>query len=137
MKRSIAMLLAVLTLTGTLTLPSLAAEPERGRDRPGGGPGGGDPPRGGPAEPRRAGARPGGDGELGQPGQPHPGGEPERPDSVREHHGIEEIDYDQMYEDLRRQLNDIANAQWYITMMGGGLQLPGPGYDSLRDTFEI
>ncbi|OUP54248.1 hypothetical protein B5F19_11720 [Pseudoflavonifractor sp. An184] len=58
-----------------------------GRGRPRGGPGGdirpggrsrtGDVP---------AGARPGWDGELGQPGQPYPGGQPERSDSVREHY---------------------------------------------------
>ena len=50
--------------------------------------------------------------------------------------GIEGIDYDLMYEDLRRQLNDIANAQWYITMMGGDDSSLANAYDSLRDTFD-
>ena len=46
--------------------------------------------------------------------------------------GIEGIDYDQMYEDLRRQLNDIANAQWYITIMGGDSSSLDQAYDALR-----
>ena len=46
--------------------------------------------------------------------------------------GIEGIDYDLMYEDLRRQLNDIANAQWYITMVGGDDSSLANAYDSLR-----
>lgn len=50
--------------------------------------------------------------------------------------GIEGIDYDLMYEDLRRQLNDIANAQWYITVMGGDDSALANAYDSLRDTFD-
>ena len=50
--------------------------------------------------------------------------------------GIEGIDYDLMYEDLRRQLNDIANAQWYITMVGGDDSSLANAYDSLRDTFD-
>ena len=41
-----------------------------------------------------------------------------------------------MYEDLRRQLNDIANAQWYITMVGGDDSSLANAYDSLRDTFD-
>ena len=79
MRRSIAMLLAVLTLTGTMALPSFAAETEETVQETAGGdgdrPGRGD----------RAGPRPGGDSELGKPGQPHPGGEPELPDPGREH----------------------------------------------------
>lgn len=66
-------------------------------------------------------------------GQPGPVWEPERRVLSENISGIEGIDYDLMYEDLRRQLNDIANAQWYITRMAG-MTLPGqrvrfsPGY---------
>ena len=52
--------------------------------------------------------------------------------------GIEDIDYDQMYEDLRRQLNDIAQAQWMMILMGAGQAADAldQSYDSLRDVFD-
>lgn len=46
---------------------------------------------------------------------------------------VEAIDYDQMMENLRQQLNGIANAQW---AMGGGGSALSATYDSLRDTFD-
>ena len=64
---------------------------------------------------------------------------------------IEDIDYDELYEDIREQLNDIAAAQWGLVTIpdeaiAGGLisgyerdksydQLD-QAYDALRDTFE-
>ena len=33
---------------------------------------------------------------------------------------IEDIDYDKMYEDLRKQLNQIAQGQWMMIQMGQG-----------------
>ena len=130
MRRSIAMLLAVLTLTGTMALPSFAAETEETVQET--------------AEGTET-----AQGEETAPA-PDPAGTVswENLDSrIREGSlnslilgenisGIEGIDYDQMYEDLRRQLNDIANAQWYITIMGGDSSSLDQAYDALRDTFE-
>lgn len=130
MRRSIAMLLAVLTLTGTMALPSFAAETEE-------------------TVQETAGGTETAQGEETAPA-PDPAGTVswENLDSrIREGSlnslilgenisGIEGIDYDQMYEDLRRQLNDIANAQWYITIMGGDSSSLDQAYDALRDTFE-
>lgn len=60
---------------------------------------------------------------------------------------IEEIDYDELYEDLREQLNDIASMQWGIVTtpaeyLGGDYtkdksydQLD-QAYDALRETFD-
>ena len=59
---------------------------------------------------------------------------------------IEEIDYDELYEDLREQLNDIASAQWgFVTLPDGFMseyekdksydQLD-QAYDSIRETFD-
>ena len=53
---------------------------------------------------------------------------------------IDSIDYDKMYEDLRKNLNNIANGQWVMIEAGAGdsyayaqsQQL----YDSLRDQFD-
>lgn len=52
--------------------------------------------------------------------------------------GIQDIDYDQMYEDLRRQLNDIASAQWAMIMAGAGASADAldQSYDSLREVFD-
>lgn len=130
MRRSIAMLLAVLTLTGTMALPSFAAETEETVQET--------------AEGTET-----AQGEETAPA-PDPAGTVswENLDSrIREGSlnslilgenisGIEGIDYDQMYEDLRRQLNDIANAQWYITIMGGDSSSLDQAYDALRDTFD-
>ena len=130
MRRSIAMLLAVLTLTGTMALPSFAAETEETVQET--------------AEGTET-----AQGEETAPA-PDPAGTVswENLDSrIRKGSlnslilgenisGIEGIDYDQMYEDLRRQLNDIANAQWYITIMGGDSSSLDQAYDALRDTFE-
>ena len=35
--------------------------------------------------------------------------------------GIEGIDYDLMYDDLRRQINDIADLQWMMVLMGNSM----------------
>lgn len=52
--------------------------------------------------------------------------------------GIEAMDYEKMYEDLRKQLNEIANAQWMLTMAGDSASSKelGQVYDTLRDTFD-
>lgn len=52
--------------------------------------------------------------------------------------GIEAMDYEKMYEDLRKQLNEIANAQWMLTMAGDSASSKelGQAYDALRDTFD-
>lgn len=122
MRRSIALLLAALLAAGTLTVPAFAAEPEEGSQEE-------------TAAPQR---------------DPDPAGTVswENLDSrIRSENlsaqilsenitGIEDIDYDLMYEDLRRQINDIANAQWYITIMGGDSSSLDQAYDALRDTFD-
>ena len=54
---------------------------------------------------------------------------------------IEALDYDEMYDDLRDSLNDIADAQWMLIQFGmsdsytaGTLK---QSYQSLRETFDI
>lgn len=54
---------------------------------------------------------------------------------------IQSIDYDKMHEDLRKGLNQIANAQWMmitqIPLMGSMMASSMDAqYDALRDTFE-
>lgn len=54
---------------------------------------------------------------------------------------IEVLDYDKMSEDLRKALNQIADAQWYnltsVPMMGSMIsQSMQSSYDSLKATFE-
>ena len=124
MRRRIALLLAVLTLAGTLAAPALAAEPEEE------------------------------EGQEAVEEQPQTQPDPEGTVSwenldqrIREGSlsalilsenitGLEDIDYDQMYEYLRKQINGIATAQWYITLMGGDSSSLDQAYSSLRDTFE-
>lgn len=52
--------------------------------------------------------------------------------------GIEGIDYDLMYDDLRRQINDIADLQWMMVLMGNsmGADALDQTYDALRETFD-
>lgn len=141
MRRSIALLLAVLTLTGTLTLPALAAEPDEET---------GAAQEAVQEEPAQEGGAESGEAEA----EPEP--DPEgtvtwanldsriRAESLNAQilleniTGIEDIDYDQMYEDLRRQLNDIAQAQWMMIMMGASQAADAldQSYDALRDVFE-
>ena len=142
MKRSISMLLAILTLAGTLTLPSMAAEPdeEKGTAQE--------------AVQEEESAQAGG--TEAEESEPEPEPDPEGTvtwgnldDRIRAESlnarilienitGIEDIDYDQMYEDLRRQLNDIAQAQWMMILMGAGQAADAldQSYDSLRDVFD-
>ena len=65
---------------------------------------------------------------------------------------IEEIDYDELYEDLREQINDVAQMQWGLTIAGSTMQDYGmfggqyemgksldqldQAYDGLRDAFD-
>ncbi len=53
---------------------------------------------------------------------------------------IEVIDYDQMYETLRQNLNSIASAQWMMTLYGMGetpeAKALEQSYDALRETFD-
>ena len=60
---------------------------------------------------------------------------------------IEDIDYDELYEDIRKQLNDIAGMQWGVVTtpaeyLGGeytkdkSYDQLDQAYDALRDTFE-
>lgn len=53
---------------------------------------------------------------------------------------IEVIDYDQMYETLRQNLNSIAGAQWMMTVYGMGetpeAKALEQSYDALRETFD-
>ena len=124
MKRSISMLLAILTLAGTLTLPSMAAEP--------------DEEKGTAQEAVQEEEAAQTDGTEAGEAEPEPEPDPEGTvtwgnldDRIRAESlnarilienitGIEDIDYDQMYEDLRRQLNDIAQAQRMMILMGAG-----------------
>ena len=142
MKRSISMLLAILTLAGTLTLPSMAAEP--------------DEEKGTAQEAVQEEESAQADGTEAEEAEPEPEPDPEGTvtwgnldDRIRAESlnarilienitGIEDIDYDQMYEDLRRQLNDIAQAQWMMILMGAGQAADAldQSYDSLRDVFD-
>lgn len=49
---------------------------------------------------------------------------------------IESIDYDQWKENVRKQLNSLANAQWGLSMSGGDSSSLDSAYSSLRDTFD-
>lgn len=51
---------------------------------------------------------------------------------------VEAVDYEEMYEQLRNQLNSLADAQWYMIMMGEDDAADQLGQTSvaLRDTFE-
>lgn len=49
---------------------------------------------------------------------------------------IEVIDYDQWQENLRDQLNSLANAQWGLSLSGGNSSSLDSAYDSLRDTLD-
>ena len=53
---------------------------------------------------------------------------------------IESIDYDKLYDDLRKQLNDIADMQWGMVLMGQSdsyaYEQLEQGYQSLRDQFD-
>ena len=138
MKRSIALLLAVLTLTGTLTLPALAAGPDGEEGAAQG------------AAQEETSAQEGGAGQETSQPEPDPDGTvswANLDSRIREGSlsalilsesitSLENLDYDQMYENLRKQINSIATAQWYITMMGGDSSSLDQAYDSLRDTFE-
>ena len=140
MKRSISMLLAILTLAGTLTLPSMAAEPE---DEEGtaqesvqeDGSAQTDETEAAEAEP-----------------EPDPAGTVSwanlesriRSGSLSalilaENIGsIEVIDYDQMAQDIRDQLNAIADLQWMMILMGDRMSANSldQTYDSLRENFD-
>ena len=125
MRRHIALLLAVLTAVGTMTAPALAAEAEESE-------------------------------AVQETAQETPAPDPEGTVSwanldrrIREGSlsalmlteniaGIENLDYEQMREDLRKQLNDIAGAQWGLTLVGGSMAASSldQAYDALRDTFD-
>jgi outer membrane protein TolC len=51
---------------------------------------------------------------------------------------IQAIDYEKMYDDLRSQINGIADAQWALILMGAYSKADelDPAYDALRDSFE-
>lgn len=54
---------------------------------------------------------------------------------------IEAIDYEKMTDDIRKQINLIAQTQWGMITMGGGMgsiaaSSMDAAYDSLRDTFD-
>lgn len=53
---------------------------------------------------------------------------------------LEEIDYDDLQEDLRKQLNDIAKGQWYMVLMGESGTLAyeqlDQAYDAVREQFD-
>ena len=143
MRRKLAMLLAMLAAVSSLTVPALAAEPE-------------DEAVQGTAQaetaPQENGARENG----AEQEKPAPGTDPEATVSwanlderirsgslsarilIENITGVEDLDYDQMYEDLRRQLNSIAQAQWMMILMGMGEAADSmdQAYDSLRETFD-
>lgn len=126
MKKTIALLLASLAVTGSLTAPALAAEPETDTA--------------------------GEDTTISQ--QPQPDPDPEGTVSwanlesrIREGSlnslilsenisGIQGIDYEMMFEDLRDQINEIANFQWAMAMVGGDSSSLDQAYDALRDTLD-
>ena len=54
---------------------------------------------------------------------------------------IEAIDYEKMTDDIRKQINQIAQAQWGMIVTGGAVgsiaaSSMDAAYDSLRDTFD-
>ena len=140
MKRSISMLLAILTLAGTLTLPSMAAEPE---DEEGTAQEAVQEEESAQTdETEAAEAEP----------EPDPAGTVSwanlesriRSGSLSalilaENIGsIEVIDYDQMAQDIRDQLNGIADLQWMMILMGDRMSANSldQTYDSLRENFD-
>ena len=140
MKRSISMLLAILTLAGTLTLPSMAAEPE---DEEGtaqeavqeDGSAQTDETEAAEAEPE---PDPAGTVSWANLESRIRSGSLSARILIENITGVEDLDYDQMYEDLRRQLNSIAQAQWMMILMGAGQAADAldQSYDSLRDVFD-
>ena len=51
---------------------------------------------------------------------------------------IKAIDYDKMTDDIRKRLNNIADAQWFMTISGNSFSAKSMSstYDSLKDTFD-
>ena len=51
---------------------------------------------------------------------------------------IKAIDYDKMTDDIRKSLNGIADAQWFMTISGNSFAAKSmsSSYDSLKDTFD-
>ncbi len=51
---------------------------------------------------------------------------------------IDAIDYDKMYDDLRDALNELASAQWIMSLYGDTATASslGDSYSSIRDTFD-
>ena len=51
---------------------------------------------------------------------------------------IKAIDYDKMTDDIRKSLNGIADAQWFLTISGNSFAAKSmsSSYDSLKDTFD-
>lgn len=53
---------------------------------------------------------------------------------------LEEMDYDDLYEDLRKQLNEIAQGQWFMIQMGQSstqaYEQLEQAYSALRETFD-
>ena len=123
MRRKLAMLLAMLAAVSSLTVPALAAEPE-------------DEAVQGTAQAETAPQENGAQENGAEQEEPAPEPDPEGTVSwanlderirsgslsarilIENITGVEDLDYDQMYEDLRRQLNSIAQAQWMMILMG-------------------
>ena len=51
---------------------------------------------------------------------------------------IKAIDYDKMTDDIRKSLNSIADAQWFLTISGNSFAAKSmsSSYESLKDTFD-
>lgn len=51
---------------------------------------------------------------------------------------IKAIDYDKMTDDIRKRLNNIADAQWFMTISGNSFAAKSmsSSYDSLKDSFD-
>ena len=51
---------------------------------------------------------------------------------------IKAIDYDKMTDDIRKSLNGIADAQWFLTISGNSFAAKSmsSSYESLKDTFD-
>ena len=53
---------------------------------------------------------------------------------------LEEIDYDKTYEDLRKQLNELAQTQWMLVLMGqsesDAYKQLDKAYDAVREQFD-
>ena len=125
MRRRIALLLAVLTTVSTLTAPALAADPEAAVQE---------------TVQEEAAPAPDPEGTVSWANLDRRIREGSLNALILSENitGIADIDYEQMADNLRQQINTIASQQWAMTIAGAGMLASSlsQAYDSLRDTFD-